>query len=393
MAFAVAAALWAATIPLLVASAYLLVVTASSFFPRLPRVPGARLSIAVIIPAHNEAACIASTLDTVLKSEYPGELFEVWVIADNCDDDTAAIARAAGVRVVERTDPTNRGKGQALDWFIRNHAAELAGRDALVFIDADSSVDPGFLSAMSATLAHPEVRAAQGRYQVDDASTHWRTAITAAGIGGVNIVRPLGQTRLGGSVQLKGNGMALDAGLALERGWPAHSIVEDMEYSFQLLLDGVRVHFCADAIVESAMPTRQAEATMQRRRWEGGRIALARTYGPALLRRFLSTGDPVYAWALLEALVPPVSLLALWTAGVLVGAAALWSWGLLVAAAVCVVAQGAYLVAALVHIRAPWRVWLMLPAIPLFVACRIPVYVSLLLRRQTAWVRTSRPGE
>lgn len=393
MAFAVAAALWAATIPLLVMSAYLLVVTAASFFPRLPRVAGARLSIAVIIPAHNEAACIASTLESVLECDYPGELFEVWVIADNCDDDTATLARAAGVRVAERTDPTNRGKGQALDWFIRNHAAELAGRDALVFVDADSSVHPGFLSGIAASLAHPKGQAVQARNQVGNPAAHWRTAITAAGFSGVNIVRPLGQSRVAGAVQLKGNGMALDARLALERGWPAHSIVEDMEYGFSLLLDGVRVQFCADAIVESAMPTRQAEATTQRRRWEGGRIALAWTYGPAFARRLLSTGDPVYAWALIEALIPPVSLLALWTAGVLVGAAALWSWGLLVAAAVCVVAQGVYLVAALVHIRAPWRVWLMLPAIPLFVACRIPVYVSLLLRRQTAWVRTTRSGE
>jgi cellulose synthase/poly-beta-1,6-N-acetylglucosamine synthase-like glycosyltransferase len=385
-----AAILTVLTLPLAVLSGYLLVVSLASCLARPRVVPGARLSVAVVIPAHNEAASIESTLQGVFRSDYPADLYSVWVIADNCDDDTAERARRAGARVVERRDTANRGKGQALDWFLKTHEPELRKSDVLAFIDADTTVHPEFLKAMSETLAIPEIRGVQGCYKVDNIDAGWRAAITAVGFGGVNLVRPMGQTVLGGSVQLKGNGMAFASGIVLDRGWSAHSIVEDMEYGLQLLLDGITVSFNPHAIVESSMPTGHSDTASQRRRWEGGRFAVAAAYAPKLLWRFLSTGKYVYLDALLEAMIPPLSLMALWTFGLLAATASLGHWMLFGVVLCCALAQGVYLVFALVHIRAPWRVWLMLPAIPLFVACKIPVYISLILRRQTSWNRTPR---
>jgi cellulose synthase/poly-beta-1,6-N-acetylglucosamine synthase-like glycosyltransferase len=377
-------------LPLTVLSGYLLAVSLASCFARPRVVPGARLSVAVIIPAHNEAASIESTLQGVFRSDYPPDIYSVWVIADNCDDDTAERARRAGAQVAERRDTANRGKGQALDWFLNTYEPELRKSDVLTFIDADTAMDSGFLGAVAESLAHPDVQAIQCCNRVGNASAHWRTAITAAGFGGINIVRPLGQTWLRGSVQLKGNGMAIASGIVLDRGWPAHSIVEDMEYGLQLLLDGITVSFNPHAIVESSMPTGHSDTATQRRRWEGGRFAVAAAYAPRLLRRFLTTGKYVYLDALLEAMMPPLTLMALWTLALLTATAALGHWTLFWIVVCCALAQGVYLLFALVHIHAPWRVWLMLPAIPLFVVCKIPVYISLILRRQTSWNRTPR---
>ena len=219
--FLFAAALYCAAICL-----YLLVVTVAAYgLKSQPRVPAEFPSCAVVIPAHNEALQIERTLKYLMRSNYPPDLFEVYVIADNCDDKTAETARMAGVVVFERNEPDNPGKGQALDWCFHNHTKILVEHPVTVIIDADSMVDPNFLPAITACLIESGVDAVQGNNRVANSLEHWRTALTGASFALVNCVRPAGLTRLGASSGLKGNGMAFRSAVLAHRGWPAHSIV------------------------------------------------------------------------------------------------------------------------------------------------------------------------
>ena len=117
--------------------------------PALPAKPSSRF--AILVPAHDEETVIKRLLQSLHELDYPADLLDIYVIADNCEDDTEALARAAGARVLSRRDPKRLGKGHALRWALQ--AISLAEYDAVVMVDADSVVDQEFLRAMDARLA------------------------------------------------------------------------------------------------------------------------------------------------------------------------------------------------------------------------------------------------
>ncbi len=373
---------------------YLLVVTVAAYGLRShPRVPAEFPSCAVVIPAHNEASQIGRTLKYLGRSNYPGNLFEVYVIADNCDDNTAEIVRAAGATALEREDRENPGKGQALDWCFHNHTGILREHPVTVIIDADSMVDPNFLAAITARLLESNVDAVQGNNSVANPLEHWRTALTGASFALVNCVRPAGLTRLGASAGLKGNGMAFRSALLAHRGWPAHSIVEDVEFGVRLLLEGHRTVFGLDARISSDMPAGTRQADAQRRRWEFGRFQVARRYVPALLRAMRADGVSPYMGAFMELIVPPLSVLVL-LEGVCLALSLFVHpiWTTLFTAFIATTVL--HVVLGLHYCRMPKRVWLALAAAPLFLLWKLGVYAGLVVTRgQKGWVRTQRDGE
>lgn len=395
MALALNVLLALIALPIGLITAYVVFLTAAAYVARKKTNPDAPpLSVAVAIPAHNESGQIEGVIRTLFAADYSQDKYEVFVIADNCSDDTAERARQAGANVAERNDPENPGKGQALEWFLKTYRERLEKHDAIAIIDADSNVHPRFLPEISASLSHPAVKVVQAYDGVGNAEANWRTALTYAGFVGVNHVRTAGRSIYGGTATLKGNGMAFDSRLLLDYGWPAHSVVEDMELSVQFLLDGIRVAYNPDASVISEMPTSGKQAESQRRRWEGGRFQLVQMYGCRLLRAFLKKPRLVYLDTLLELLVPPLSLLVLMQLGYLVLAAALlqFHWALLGGAYLA--GTGFYVFSCLWLRRAPWRVWLALMAAPFFVLWKIPIYLGLLLKGgQKGWVRTTRNAE
>jgi cellulose synthase/poly-beta-1,6-N-acetylglucosamine synthase-like glycosyltransferase len=373
---------------------YLLVVTIAAYgLKPNHRAPVEYPPCAVVIPAHNEALQIGRTLEHLARSNYPEDLFQAYVIADNCDDDTAGTARAAGATVFERTDPDNRGKGQALDWCFRNHTEMLRTHPVTVVIDADSMVEPDFLAALAARLLEPGVAAVQGNNSVANPLQHWRTALTAASFALVNCVRPAGLARLGTSAGLKGNGMGFQSGLLAHRGWPAHSIVEDVEFGVRLLLEGHRTVFDLDARISSDMPAGRRQADAQRRRWEFGRLQVARRYIPALVRAMMTDRASRYIGALMELLVPPLSVLALFeVAGLLLSFFVHPVWTAVFAA--CIAMTALHVALGLRYCRMPGGVWLALAAAPAFLLWKLGVYAGLVLTRgQRGWVRTPRDGE
>jgi cellulose synthase/poly-beta-1,6-N-acetylglucosamine synthase-like glycosyltransferase len=233
-------------------------------------------AMAVIVPAHNECQWIARCVRSVLDCHRSRELCHVFVVADNCTDDTAALARGAGAQVLERTDPTLRGKGYALKFAF--DTLKPRGFDAFLIVDADSEVDPSLIE----TTAEAFARGADAVQCVYRVAHPERSPLLDLALRGFNFVRPRGRSRLGLSAGILGNGFGLSQGALGKAPYTADSIVEDLEYHLDLVRAGIRVEYLENTAVYGAMPVNESGRASQRARWEGGRFAMLRLRGAAL---------------------------------------------------------------------------------------------------------------
>jgi cellulose synthase/poly-beta-1,6-N-acetylglucosamine synthase-like glycosyltransferase len=378
-------------IVLILPAGYLLTSTIASYrFRKQEPARNRFLNIGVLIPAHNEEEGIVRTIESIRSGDYPANRFEVWVIADNCNDRTAERARQAGAQVYERVDRDLRGKGFALDWFLKNHRNECLSTDAIAIIDADVVADRSFLCEMSASLSNPDIRVVQAYNGVSNPHAGWRPALIDAAFNIFNHLRMAGSFMLSGTSVLKGNGMGFRTHVLERYGWPCHSIVEDMEFTLELLREGIPVHYNPDAVVRSEMVTSGKNASSQRARWEGGRFMLVRQMTRPLLTLFRKSGETRYLYALAELAIPPLSMLAMLfglatCAAPFLGlpwvALAAGFWGVLVF----------YLVSGQIQRKAPVSTWLYLAAAPLYILWKIPLYAGMVIgRNNKTWIRTTR---
>lgn len=296
-------------LPVLLAAGYLAALAVLARRRAPPPATAPRLRFDVVVPAHDEETTIAETVRSLLGLEYPRPLYRVLVVADNCDDRTAERAERAGARVLVRRDAERRGKGHALAYAF-DHVLADGFADAVVVVDADTVADANLLSAFAARFADG-ARAIQARYGVRNAGSSWRTSLMALALGLFHVQRSMARERLGLSCGLRGNGMGFTCALLRAAPHRACSIVEDMEYGLALGLAGHRVHYADEARVFGEMPSTGAAARSQRRRWEGGRFALARRQVPALLALGLGRRDPMLLDLALDLIVPPLAYLAL----------------------------------------------------------------------------------
>jgi len=264
---------------------------------------------ALVIPARDEEETLRETLPAYQHLDYPRALYEIIVVADNCTDRTAALARRLGATVYERNDPARRGKGWALAWIFDHLLQTRPDIDAFAVVDADSVVSPNFLRVMAAALAAGQV-VVQARNAVGNAADGWRPALASLSFALLGHLRPLGRSRLGLSAGLKGNGMCFTREALLRLPWRASSLAEDLEYSLELALHGVRARFAPGAYVASPMPLAGEDARAQAIRWEFGRLELIRRYLGRLLARGLRRGDPGCLEAALDLSIPPMTVLA-----------------------------------------------------------------------------------
>jgi hypothetical protein len=261
-----------------------------------PTVPKTRF--AVVVPAHDEAAHIGKTLESLAGLDYPADLRRVTVVADNCTDRTASMVRSSGIRCLERTDPKLRGKGHALEYAFATVLAE--GVDAVVVVDADTRVAPNLLRAMDARLREGQ-RAVQSLYGVSNPEDGPLPALLAVGNAMENDLFR-GKEALGLPVLLRGNGMCLSAGLLREHPWQAHSVVEDTEYGLDLVRAGERVRFAPETRVDADAPGTLAQLKAQRVRWASGNSRLGKRLALTLLATGLRGRDAALAdagWFLL----------------------------------------------------------------------------------------------
>lgn len=379
----------------IITTLYLVVLTVGAYLfskekPRTDR----PMRITVVIPAHNEALEIQKTVQNVLKTNYPKDAFGVVVIADNCEDETADQARAAGATVVERTDPSSRGKGQALDWFFKNHEVIYGSGRAVVILDADTIMHEDFLSETAKSLSSAGVSVVQGFYGVSNPEDNWRTALSSAALNVFHHVRPAGRNRWGGTAGLKGNGMAFRTEILRNYGWPAYSIVEDIEFSMMLLQDGILVHYNPDAIVYGEMATEKKQAETQRKRWEGGRFEVFKKYGPPLLKSWFKEKKQIaYLDGFMELFTPPLSLLVLGQLLFFFLALVMYH-GFISLSVYCLLGTVFYVFSGQILRRAPAYVWQCLFKAPFFILWKIPIYLKIVKKKDSGiWERTQRKSE
>lgn len=379
------------SLPVLVAAAYLFVATGISWRPPVPASSEPQRRFRFVVPAHNESAGIASTVVNLKQVDYPAALFDVLVVADNCDDDTAQQAAAAGAVVLERHDKERRGKGYALLLAFSNLPADV---DAVVVVDADTLVSPNILRAFAARRDLGAV-AAQADYAVRNPNAAWRTRLIAIAFGAFHIVRSRAREHLGLSCGLRGNGMCFSAKLLEEVPHNAFSIVEDVEYGLRLGEAGYRVHYTDEAHVYGEMVTSAAAASSQRRRWEEGRKDLVRRNGFRLLRVGLTRRNAVLFDLALDLLVPPLSRIAVASvAGVLAASALSVAAGHV---AVSTFSFGFSVVAVLLYVLRGWSVsgtglrgLLDLGLAPVYVLWKASLRLRKASRPTSSWVRTKR---
>jgi cellulose synthase/poly-beta-1,6-N-acetylglucosamine synthase-like glycosyltransferase len=272
-------ALMLATLPLL---AELLILTAAALLPA-PKPPEEDATsqfppIAVLVPAHNEESLIGRCVRSVRASADAG--LEIFVVAHNCTDTTAAEADAAGARVLVLNDASRKGKGCALSY---GFGVALAGpAQAILVVDADSLVDSGLIAAVRQKFL-TGARALQCRYEVYNSQDSRRTKLMTLAFYAFNVIRPRGRARLGLSAGILGNGFALHRDVLTQIPYGAHSIVEDLEYHLALVRAGIRVEFLNAAAVRGEMPLTAKSAQTQRARWEGGRMLMMRQWVPGLM--------------------------------------------------------------------------------------------------------------
>ncbi len=351
---------------------------------------------AVVIPAHNEEGVIAETIRSIQEVDYPGALYDIVVIADNCTDRTAELARALGARVLERNSSDLRGKGYALRWCFDLILRDPSGYEGVAVVDADSNLSKNFLNVVNAYIGSGAL-AVQTSDMVKPREGAWSSESTRMGFTLYNYVRPLGRKVLGCSAGLRGNGMCFAAETLRRVPWDAYSRAEDLEYGLRLLLNGIKVVFAPEAGVLATMPADARNAETQRARWEGGRLPIVRRYAGPLAIGALSRPSFVLLDALIDLITPPlVNLMGLAlflgvvsTAGWIAGVSGMGLLSLLCYASIA--AGLLHVIIGLNAAGADRTLFAALLHIPRYVLWKFMLYAKLVRAGKTKeWVRTTR---
>lgn len=245
---------------------------------------------AVIVPAHNEEVVIGPLIDNLLLLDYPRELFDIFVIADNSTDSTAQVAREHGAIVHERFDDTQKGKGYALEWMFKKLYNMPQAYDAVVIFDADNLVDPGFLTHMNNRLCDG-AQIVQGYIDAKNPGDTWVTASFAMAFWVANRMLQLARYNLGLSNYLGGTGMVISIDVLKKIGWGATSLTEDLEFSIKALLLGYKTTWAHEAIVYDEKPLTFKQAWNQRKRWALGHVEVLKTYAPEYIKQTVLRKD------------------------------------------------------------------------------------------------------
>jgi len=358
---------------------------------RPPAPPTDWPSVAVLIPAHDEEAGLPRTLLAVMPQLRLGD--RCLVVADNCTDGTAAVARRLGAEVLERHDPVNRGKGFALDAGLKH--LSTAPPDVLVLVDADCDVAPGAVAVLAAAAADRPAQGINVLYPPPDGGLTAR--LSAFAFYFKNVIRPLGLAGLGGPCHLFGTGLAIPWRLLGHTRLATGNIVEDLQLGLDLAVAGHAARFLPIPCVSGELPSGDNAAVGQRTRWEHGHVRTLFTQAPRLVVEGIRTGRAAVLLLGLDLAVPPLSLLA---ASSLLVITLTGGWSLVggsigplaVVLSLCgLVAAGVF--AAWVRHGRTWVSAADLLRLPVYLMWKLPIYLRLVGRRQQKWVRAERSGE
>jgi cellulose synthase/poly-beta-1,6-N-acetylglucosamine synthase-like glycosyltransferase len=348
------------------------------------------LSLVVLIPAHDEKEGIGPTVAEVQSQLAPGD--RTLVVADNCSDSTAELARASGAEVIERSDPERRGKGYALAFGIDH--LEANPPDVVIIVDADCRLTPGSIDALVQRAIQTQ-RPQQADYVSRSTERSAISMISALAMLVRNRVRPRGLRRLGQPCHLTGSGMAFPWKVMRAAPDLGANLVEDLAMGIELAMLGHEPLLCIEAGVRSELPSEQGVAMQQRRRWEHGHLATLLRNGPRLIREGILRRRPGLIALGADLIVPPLALLVgllvlvLGAAGLLIvfGGPVFPAW--IAGIAFLLVGLGVAVGWARYGREAvPFRYLLL---VPIYVVWKLPLFASFLLgRRERQWRRTER---
>ncbi len=254
--------------------------------PQFPTAPPKK-RIAALVAARNEEAVIEGVVRTLMGQNYPRELFDVWVVPNNCSDDTERVAREAGARILQCTDPV-KSKGDVLR-FAFSKLLAMGEYDGFCLFDADNIVDPGFLGVANSALC-AGWRIAQGFRDSKNSRGSWVAGGMSVFYWFMSALFNRGRAALNMSAMLNGTGVMISSDLLEEVGWDTHTLTEDLEFTAQCGILGVKIGWMEDAITYDEQPDGFWCSITQRRRWFAGSVQCLRRYGPALWKQALVRG-------------------------------------------------------------------------------------------------------
>jgi len=350
-----------------------------------------RPEIGVLVPAHNEESVIAKTLTQIRVQLNAAD--RLLVVADNCDDKTADIARQSGAVVLERTNLANIGKGFALEYGVR-YLAE-SPPDVVIVVDADCIVGEELIDRI-ARLSVSENRPVQALYLMENdsdapglkqrvASFAWRVK---------NHVRPLGLKSVGLPCHLMGSGMAFPFKQLDDVRLGSANIVEDMQLGIDLTAAGHPPLFCPDVKVTSYFPDAMQAVKSQRRRWEHGHIGMIVERLPSLMLKSMIKRDYMLLFLALDLSVPPLTLLALIVIALLgITGVVMIGFGVNTPFFLSIITLFLFCLAVLTAWIGFGRDILSFRdvlSLPVHMLKKIPLYLQFVLDRQKKWIRTER---
>ncbi len=241
---------------------------------------------ALVIPAHNEELVIAHIIESLKRQNYPKHLFDIFVVADNCTDKTAEIAKKCGAIVYERFNEHERGKGYALEWIFEKIFSMDTKYDAVGVFDADNLVSANFLLEMNKQLCKGH-KIVQGYIDSKNPFDSWITCSYSIAFWLSNRIFQLPRYYLGLSCGLCGTGFCIDVDVLKKIGWGATCLTEDLEFTMKLALNGMKVSWAHNAVIYDEKPITLKQSWNQRKRWMQGHADVASRYlGPLFAKAF-----------------------------------------------------------------------------------------------------------
>lgn len=352
-------------------------------------------TFAVIVAAHNESAVIGQLIDNLQSLEYPKNLYDVFVIADNCSDQTAQIARDGGAIVYERTSTVGRGKGFALEWMFEKLFALERQYDGVVVFDADNLVHPRFLLEMNNRLCKGD-KVIQGYLDAKNPYDTWVSGTFAIAFWVIDHIWHLAKTNIGLSSVLGGTGMCISSEVLKRHGWGATCLTEDMEFTMKSLVEGIKTTWAHDAIVYDEKPLTFRQSWNQRKRWAQGQFDVAHRFIPKMIKAGIERRDIRILDGCLHLLQPHFLMIS--TFFVIISYIQLAFppfytniYSLMPAQILTAIMLGQYIlpIIILLKIHVKWKAWFYLLLYPVFIYSWIPiVFVGFLHRHDHEWSHT-----
>lgn len=247
-------------------------------------------SFALIVAAHNEETVIEDIVTSLKGLDYPADKFEVFVVADNCTDKTAELAKNAGAQVLERFDETKRGKGYAMEFAFDYIFALDEAYEYICVFDADNVVKSDFLREMNSKI-NEGYRAVQGYLDSKNPTDNWLTFSYSLWYWINNRMSQLARGNLDIGCRLGGTGFAVETELIKTYGWGATCLAEDTEFTLKLALNDIKVGWAHSAVVYDEKPTHLGTSIHQRKRWMQGLSEVATRYVKPLAKKAVTEGS------------------------------------------------------------------------------------------------------